>query len=250
MNKMTMTLMFILLAIPLAYAGDWVRPLVAAGSSLWSEGLGGAIYYDGGYVGIGVSSPSETLEVSASLTDPSSNNNNTVLVLDSLSGTHDSALSFYNQGQKEFDICMDDSSNDELKFIRGGNIECAGKDTFTMTAYGMEMGTAMLYFDSPTRWYRTPCCSSIGNNFFEFDKLVGGLDLETLTGGQQGQRITIICTDTESIVWDEAGNINLNNVGDFDCAVEGVGSTLELIYFDDVDQPYEWSETSRSSNNP
>jgi len=239
------------LLTPIVFAGDWVRPITEAVSNLWSEGTDGDIYYESGYVGVGVSSPSETLEVSASLTDPDSNNNETVLVLDSLSGTHDSALSFYNQGQKEFDICMDDSTTgDELKFIRGGNIECGGKDIFTMTVYGVEMGTAMLYFDSPTRWYRTPCCSSIGNNFFEFDKAIGGLDLETLTGGQQGQRITIICTDTESIVWDQAGNINLNNVGDFDCAVEGVGSTLELIYFDDDDQPYEWSETSRSSNNP
>ena len=243
MNKMTMTLMFMLLAIPLAYAGDWVRPLVAAGSSLWSEGLAGAIYYDGGSVGIGTATPETALEVK-NLTG------STIIKIDTVAGTHDSSISFYNQGQKEHDICMDDSAADELKFIRGGNAECAGKDTFTLTQSGLEMGTAMLYFDSPTRWYRSPCpdCSTVGNNFFELDdtSFPIGLDISTLDGGQQGQRITIICSEEESKIEDATGNIQL--AGDFDCAVVGIGSTLELIYFDNQEHSYDWHEVSRSVN--
>lgn len=215
--------------------------LAGGGSSLWSAGILGDIYYTSGDVGIGISNPLTTLhlEESSGLTE---------LRIDSGSGVIDSALTFYNDGLKEYDICMDDSASDELKFIRSSNTACSGKDTFTITSSGLEMGTAMFYFDAPTRWWRSPCCSATGNNFFEFDDttIPIGLTLSTLTGGEQGQRITIICSDTGSVVRDETGNINL--AGDFDCGVVGVGSTLELIYFDNAQQTYDWHETSRSVN--
>jgi len=224
-------------SVPSAFTGT--------GSSLWTE-TGSNIYYNSGDVGILETNPLAPLHVSAT-------SEAAELRIDSPTGIFDSALTFYNGGTKEYDICMDDSvSGDELKFIRGANTICTGKDTFTITQSGIEMGTAMLYFDSPTRWYRTPCCSAVGNNFFEFDDASApGLVLQTLTNGQQGQRITIICSDDISKVEDEAlgGNINLNDAaGDFDCSVVGVGSTLELIYFDNAEHDWDFHELGRSIN--
>ena len=169
--------------------------------------------------------------------------------IDSPLGIFDSALTFYNDGTKEFDICMDDSFSDELKFIRSANTICSGKDIFTLTQWGLEMGTSMFYNDAPARWYRSPCCSSTGQNFFEIDDTLGVLpDIETVTGGQQGQVVYVICSDTTSIMKDEAlgGNLQLN--GDFDCGVVGIGSTLTMVYFDNAQQPWDWHELGRSIN--
>jgi len=223
-------------SVPSAFAGT--------GSSLWSE-TGSNIYYNSGDVGILETNPLAPLHVSAT-------SEAAELRIESPVGIFDSALTFYNGGTKEYDICMDDSVSDELKFIRSGNAICTGKDTFTITQSGLEMGTAMLYFDSPTRWYRTPCCSAVGNNFFEFDDASApGLVLQSLTNGQQGQRISVICSEAISKIEDEAvgGNINLNDAaGDFDCSVVGVGSTIELIYFDNGEHPWDWHELGRSIN--
>lgn len=208
---------------------------------------GSDLYYDDGFVGIGSEDPPALL----TLNDTSF----TEIRLDSGPVTVDSAITFYNQGEKEYDFCFDDSSADEFKFIRGANAPCAGKDIFTLTISGLEMGTAMLYFDAPQRWYRlTP--SSAGNNFFELDDTTVpiGITIVTINGGQQGQRITIICSEDQSKIIDESAavgaNINLNDAaGDFDCNVVGIGSTLELIYFDDTTQgQWEWHEVSRSVN--
>ena len=208
---------------------------------------GSDIFYTDGHVGIGSEDPPAPL----TLNDTSF----TEIRLDSGSGNVDSAITLYNQGEKEYDFCFDDSAADEFKFIRGSGEPCAGKDIFTLTVSGLEMGTAMLYFDAPTRWYRlTP--SSAGDNFFELDDIFVpiGITIVTINGGQQGQRITIICSEDQSEIIDESAalgaNINLNDAaGDFDCNVVGIGSTLELIYFDDVTQgQWKWHEVSRSVN--
>ena len=225
--------------VALVEGSTWTRPPTGQ-AGLWSEGVSGAIYYDGGDVGIGDSTPSSILNI-RDLTS------HTELRIDSPSGTFDSALTFYNFGTKEYDICMDDSATDELKFIRGSNAICTGKDTFTLTQSGLEMGTAMFYYDSPTRWYRAPCCSAVGNNFFELDDTLGTLpDVEEVSSGQQGQVAYVICSDTTSIMKDQAvgGNLQLN--GDFDCAVEGVGAVLTMIYFDNAEHSWDWHEVTRT----
>ena len=224
--------------VALVEGSTWTRPPAEAG--LWSEGVSGAIYYDGGDVGIGDSTPSTILNI-RDLTS------HTELRIDSPSGEFDSALTFYNQNIKEYDICMDDSATDELKFIRGSNTICSGKDTFTITQSGLEMGVAVFYYDSPIRWYRSPCCSAVGNNFFELDDALGSLpDIEEVSGGQQGQVLYVICSDSTSIMKDEAvgGNLQLN--GDFDCSVEGVGAVLTMIYFDNAAHSWDWHETGRT----
>ena len=221
-------------SVPSAFAGT--------GSSLWSE-TGSDIYYDSGNVGIGQSSPTSTLELQ-------STGGLTELRLDSGPGVLDGAITFFNQGTKEFDICFDDSSSDELKFIRGANTACAGKDTFTITQSALEMGTAIFMYDAPTRWYRAPCCSAAGNNFFEIDDTLGSLpDITSVSAGQQGMVAYVICSDTTSIMKDEAlgGNLQLN--GDFDCSVVGVGSTLTMVYFDNAQHSWDWHEIGRSLNN-
>jgi len=220
-------------SVPSAFAGT--------GSSLWTE-TGSNIYYNSGDVGILETSPSAPLHVSA-ISEASE------IRIESPVGIFDSALTFYNGGTKEFDICMDDSFSDELKFIRSGNAICSGKDIFTLSQWGLEMGTSMFYHDSPARWYRAPCCSSMGQNFFEIDDQLGSLpDIESVSGGQQGQVVYVICSDTTSIMKDEAvgGNLQLN--GDFDCGVVGIGSTLTMVYFDNAQQPWDWHELGRSIN--
>ena len=220
-------------SVPSAFAGT--------GSSLWSE-TGSNIYYNDGDVGILETNPSTSLHVSA-ISEASE------VRIESPVGVFDSALTFYNGGTKEYDICMDDSSSDELKFIRSANTICTGKDTFTITQSGLEMGTAMFYNDAPARWYRSPCCSSAGQNFFEIDDTVGTLpDIISVSGGQQGQVVYVICSDTTSIMKDEAlgGNLQLN--GDFDCSVVGVGSTLTMVYFDNALHSWDWHELGRSIN--
>ena len=171
--------------VALVEGSTWTRPPTGQ-AGLWSEGVSGAIYYDGGDVGIGDSTPSTILNIK-DLTS------HTELRIDSPSGNFDSALTFYNQNIKEYDICMDDSATDELKFIRGSNTICSGKDTFTITQSGLEMGVAVFYYDAPIRWYRegvpSGIQSAVGNNFFELDDpTAGGLaDIEGVSGGQQGQ---------------------------------------------------------------
>ena len=228
--------------VALVEGSIWTRPPAEAG--LWSEGVSGAIYYDGGDVGIGDSTPSTILNI-RDLTS------HTELRIDSPSGNFDSALTFYNQNTKEYDICMDDSATDELKFIRGSNTICSGKDIFTLTQSGLEMGVAVFYYDEPIRWYRDGASpgiqSAVGNNFFEIDDVAGLLaDIEEVSGGQQGQVIYVICSDTTSIMKDQAVGGNLQLQGDFDCAVEGIGAVLTMIYFDNAQHSWVWHETGRT----
>ena len=214
------------------------------GLNYWTQS-GTDLSYVSGNVGVGDSTPSTILNIK-DLTS------HTELRIDSPSGNFDSALTFYNQNTKEYDICMDDSvTGDELKFIRGSNAICSGKDTFTITQAGLEMGVAVFYYDDPIRWYRDGAFpgvqSAIGNNFFELDDVAGGLaDIKEVSGGQQGQVLYVICSDSTSIMKDEAvgGNLQLN--GDFDCSVEGVGAVLTMIYFDNAAHSWDWHETGRT----
>ena len=218
-------------SVPSAFAGT--------GSSLWTE-TGSNIYYNSGDVGILETNPLAPLHVS-SISEAAE------LRIDSPTGIFDTALTFYNDGTKEFDICLDDSVSDELKFIRSGNTICTGKDTFTITQAGLEMGTAILMYDAPSRWYRAPCCSAAGNNFFEIDDQLGSLpDITTVNSGQQGMVAYVICSDTTSIMKDEAVGGNLQLDGDFDCSVMGVGGTLTMIYFDNAQHAFDWHEVGRT----
>jgi len=220
-------------SVPSAFAGT--------GSSLWTE-TGSNIYYNDGDVGILETSPAAPLHVSSIGEDSE-------IRVDSPVGIFDSAYTWYNAGVKEFEISMCDAASDELKFIRSANAICTGKDIFTLTTWGIETGNAMLYYDAPARWYRAPCCSSTGQNFFEIDDQLGTLpDIESVSGGQQGQVVYVTCSDTTSIMKDQAvgGNLQLN--GDFDCGVVGIGSTLTMIYFDNAQHSWDWHELGRSIN--
>ena len=218
---------------------DWVVPSAPAGGvSLWTQ-TGSDIYYNSGDVGVLETNPLAPLHISSISED-------TEIRADSPIGVFDSSYTWYNSGIKEYEFSMCDSTSDELKLIRGANSICTGKDTFTITQSGLEMGTAMLYYDAPTRWYRTPCCSASGNNFFELDDTLGTLpDIETVSAGQQGQIAYVICSDTTSIMKDQAVGGNLQLDGDFDCAVEGVGATLTMVYFDNALHSWDWHELGR-----
>tara|TARA_R100001530_G_scaffold136283_1_gene116204 strand:+ start:1699 stop:2397 length:699 start_codon:yes stop_codon:yes gene_type:complete len=223
-------------------SGGWVVPdTPSTGSSLWSVGLGSNIYYDAGNVGVGTQTPNANLEVLDTT-------GATEVRVDTPVGIFDAGYSFYNNGVKEGEICLDDSQGDEIRFILGANTLCTGKDVFSMTYSTLEMGTSQFAFDTPTRWYRAPCCSSASNNFFELDDTIGTLpSVRSITNGNQGVRITVICSDDTSVIEEHvSGNIELSTDGTFDCSVVGIGSTIEFIYFDNAQHTKVWHEVSRS----
>lgn len=71
--------------------------------------------------------------------------------------------------------------------------------------------------------------------------------LTTITGGTNGQIITLISASTNCTVT-QAGNINLRDESPVNCNFTDGGDTLVLIYYDIGNPSKEWHELSRSNN--
>jgi hypothetical protein len=204
------------------------------GLNYWTQS-GTNLSYDGGNVGIGDSTPDSILDVQADIGD------NSVIIIDSPTGSYDSSLEFRNAGALAWQICMDDSvTGDELDFIRSGS-NCGTTDLMSLTSDGLEMGQGRLYFDR-SNVIGLASFSSRNNN--QFTVTSTGQTYVTISHAVLGQPIWIVCGSSSDAIFEDQGALgNLQLAGDFQC--NSVGDSLHLIWNDNVQN---WIEISRSDN--
>ena len=204
------------------------------GLNYWTQS-GTNLSYDGGNVGIGDSTPDSILDVQADIGD------NSVIIIDSPTGSYDSSLEFRNAGALAWQICMDDSvPGDELDFIRSGS-NCGTTDLMSLTSDGLEMGQGRLYFDR-SNVIGLASFSSRNNN--QFTVTSTGQTYVTISHAVLGQPIWIVCGSSSDAIFEDQGTLgNLQLAGDFQC--NSVGDSLHLIWNDNVQN---WIEISRSDN--
>lgn len=163
----------------------------------------------------------------------------TVLTIDNSAGlSQDSSLEFRNGGTLEWTICMDDSVGDELDFVRGGS-SCSSQDVMSLTADGVEIGSARLYFDRTNAF--TVSADSRNNN--QFTMLTSFATYDEISNPINGQPIWVICGVATATLEDSAAGGNLQLAGDFVC--NSIGDAISLIYNDRVGK---WVEMGRSDN--
>jgi len=204
------------------------------GLNYWTQS-GTNLSYDSGNVGIGDSTPDSILDVQADIGD------NSVIIIDSPTGSYDSSLEFRNAGALAWQICMDDSvTGDELDFIRSGS-NCGTTDLMSLTSDGLEMGQGRLYFD---RSNLIPSFSFSSRNNNQFTVTSVGQTYVTISHAVLGQPIWIVCGSSSDAIFEDQGALgNLQLAGDFQC--NSVGDSLHLIWNDNVQN---WIEISRSDN--
>ena len=223
---------FLIMSFLVSADSDWTRPPATETELLWQEN-GNDIYYSAGDVGIGDSTPDGVLDIQSSST-------HTKLVMDNTAGIYDSVIEFRNAGTLEWQICgYDDSSSDELEFIRGGS-SCSSQDIMTLTSEGLEMGNGRLYFDRSNAWVGSSPSARYNNQFTVRNSFT--TNISSISYYVDGQPLWIVCNDAVTVFKDSYLGGNLQLSGDFHC---GVGDTLHLI-FNDVFR--DWVEISRSNN--
>lgn len=212
------------------------------GSSLWTAGTLGDIYYDSGDVGIGVTNPTDALHI----IDPSGGN--TVFRIDTLTTSRDSIIAWDNNNgaYEEWILCFD-NTDDSLQLITGIGIDCIGGGNIVMqwSIIGTKINEGKLtYKDMSVQ----SSCGNFGvryDNFVRMRNTIGGCTVSAITHGTATQTLKIFCDvdDAGTTFTDDgggSGEMHLN--GDFVCADNAV---LNLLLDDDSN---DWIEVSRSMN--
>lgn len=104
-------------ALKLCTGTSWVSLSAGGGSSQWVNGTSGAIYYNGGNVGIGTTAPVTLLHISTATADAEIRLNTT--------GANKSILGLANAGTDYGQVYFDNSTNDVViyqKFTSGGMV--------------------------------------------------------------------------------------------------------------------------------
>ena len=216
--------------------------LAGAGSSLWTAGALGDIYYDSGDVGIGVTNPTDALHI----IDPSGGN--TVFRIDTVSTSRDSMIAWDNNNgaYNEWILCFD-NTDDSLQLITGIGINCVGGGNIVMqwSIIGTKVNEGKLtYKDMSVQ----SSCGNFGvryDNFIRMRNTAGGCTVSAITHGTAVQTLKIYCDvdDAGTTFTDDGGGSGeMHLAGDFVCASNAV---LNLVLDDDSN---DWIEVSRSMN--
>lgn len=226
--KMLFYLTFgVLIMVGLVAAGDWTRPPApAASASLWSEGLGGDIYYESGSVGIGTSTPTGQLDISSA-------GSTTILYIDNTAGNGDPQIQYQLSGVTKYSMGVDDTG-DVFEISSGTGLTLASK--LSISTSQVQAGTKfvynkMSYFSSGDS---TPSVAA-GNNF----RATGSTDIVDFDTGSTGQVIFVHCNIGATLSVIDSGTLNLAGGNDFTCSNQFDNIVLIQLGIND------WVEVSR-----
>jgi len=202
--------------------------LAGGGSSLWTEGAGGDIYYDDGSVGIGTTNPSGELDILGS-------GSTTILYVDNTAVNGDPQIQFQLSGVTKYSMGIDDTG-DVLEIASGTGLTTSPK--FSISTSQVTMGTKMAY--NKISYFlngdATPSVST-GNVF----RMTGSTDITDFDTGSNGQVIYLYCNIATTLSVLNSGVINLAGGVDFTCA--SLWDLLVLIQL----SPNDWVEVSRTN---
>lgn len=226
--KMLFYLTFgVLIMVGLVAAGDWTRPPApAASASLWTEGLGGDIYYQSGSVGIGTSTPTGQLDISNA-------GSTTILYLDNTAVNGDPQIQYQLSGVTKFSMGVDDTG-DVFEITAATGLTTAPK--FSISTSQVQAGTKFIYnkMSNFVLGDSTPSVAA-GNNF----RASGSTDIVDFDSGSTGQVIFVHCNFGATLSVVDSGTLNLAGGADFTCAAQFDNIMLIQLGIND------WAEVSR-----
>jgi len=198
------------------------------GSSLWTEGVAGDIYYNSGSVGIDTSNPSGQLDISGA-------GSTTIVYIDNTALNGDPQLQFQLSGVTKYSMGIDDTG-DVFEIASATGLTIAPK--FSISTSQVTMGTKMAYnkISYFVNGDSTPSVSS-GNVF----RMTGSTDITDFDTGSNGQVIYVYCNIGSTLSVIDSGTINLAGGADFTCSQ--LWDLLVLIQL----APNDWVEVSRTN---